>query len=303
LKKTHQVVSILICILAMLSCFVVTATLLPPSPQETQGISTSTVVSSEGFLSHTSSMQWALSNEAVGLNVGIVDPTTDPPEWGIFPEPPLNIERGEVQMYCVYSEETDASNGAIEYTRSTDIDTSPSERGVSNVENDRLINFVGDTGGRIVSTEDLVLDTVGTPINVEYGTLCPFVDLSRNCAPAFCNLAETGSLIDMSMISASSASSLRTVNPPGESGHTPTLPSVGYPALADYSIRITELTDGVPSEGLVSTYMDSILLEGSGGCSGRPIVAQRISMEEYRSVEGDVSLFEYVVGYESGLVR
>ncbi|KQC05843.1 MAG: hypothetical protein APR55_05540 [Methanolinea sp. SDB] len=242
------------------------------------------------------------------MNTGIIDPIPDPPEWGVFPEPPLNLERGEVQMYATYSEETNTHSGVIEYTRSTDIDTAPTVRGGSNVENYRLINFIGYDGGRIVSTEDLVLDTVATPINAEYGKLCPFMDVSRDCIPAFCNLVETGSIIDMSRVSASSAGSIRNVNPPGEPGHTPTLPSVGDPALLDYTVRVTELTSGVPSMGLVSTYTNIISLEGSGICPGPDIegnymLGQRLSFEEYRSVHGEVSLFEYVVGYESGLLR
>ena len=59
---------------------------------------------------------------------------------------------------------------------------------------------------------------------------------------------------------------------------------------------------------MVSTYTDIISLEGSGICPGPDIegnymLGQRLSYEEYRSVHGEVSLFEYVVGFESGLLR
>ncbi|HUU75225.1 MAG TPA: hypothetical protein VMW63_03945 [Methanoregulaceae archaeon] len=279
------------------------ADVLPPTPPETQGISTSTVVSSLGYLSHMSSLRWDLSSEVLGANVGIVDPTTEPPEWGVFPEPPLNAD-GEAQMHCTYSERTDANNGIIGYTRSTEIDTLPNPGAAFNVENDRIFTFRGYEMGRIVSSEDMMMDTVGTPFNAEYSMICPFgVPESDNCIPAFCNRIESGSLIDMSVVSASSSADMRNVNLPGAPRHWPPFPSADDPALFDYGVRVSGLSEDTPSLGLVSAYAEMHGTEGGTECPGDYIAAQEFSFEELRRVDGDVSLFSYLIEYESGVRR
>jgi len=276
------------------------ATVLPPNSAETQGILVFTDVLSSGFFSHVTSLRWDLSSEALGVNV-YYDPWTE--ETVIDPEPPLN-EAWEVQMRCSYLEDTDANNGVIDYTRNTDIDTAATVRGGSNVENKRLVAFEGYDGGRFVSTEDTVMDTVGTCIPRYESTLCPLDNPYEELIdiPPFCNFVQTGSLIDMSTLSASTTSTLRNVNPPGEPGFDPPMPSADNPAVHHYDILVTGRESGEPAMGIVSSYSRIHSLEGGEECPGFG-PAQEINFEEYREVNGNVSHFSYLVEYESGIIR
>jgi hypothetical protein len=148
-----------------------------------------------------------------------------------------------------------------------------------------------------------MMNTVGTPVDAFSSTICPFVSQTSRCYPAFCNRVQTGSTIDMSTVSAGSSARLRNVNEPGEPGFWPPMPSADDPSRLQYGIRVSGLSDEQPSVGFISAYLDIQKNEGGALCPGIPVLAQYIEIEEHRMVNGDVSLFSYLVEYESGIIR
>ena len=292
--KSYRILAITV-IISILLIAPTLADILPPSPPETQGITTSTVASVTGDLSHQADLRWDLSSEVLGANV-VPQFLEDPI---IEPEPPL-WEFNEVQMYMTYSEDTQALNGLMEYRKESSVDTRVNPGAGFNVENERLIAFIGLDAGRLISQENLMMSTVGTTVDIPGSTLCPFAPDDIMCWPNFCNRIETGSTIDMSIVSAGSSAQLRNVNNPGAPGQWPPMPSVDDPARLRYNIRVTEIDD-IPSEGFVSAYLDIHNLEGETLCWDK--LGQQFDLEEHRMVNGDVSMFEYLVRYESGIVR
>jgi hypothetical protein len=291
-------------ILIMLSlCIVLPAygDVLPPEPAETQGIGVSTNLVASGMLSQRVELQWGISSEVLGAN--LVYRGEEEPVPVIEPEPPLN-PGGEVQSHVVYSENTQAVMGRIDYRKESSLDTSVQLGPNPNVENVRQITFVADDVGRLYSTEDMSMFNVGNSIRTDDGAaaICPFLPGIYECIPMFCNRFEAGSVIDMSVVSASTSAGIRNINPAGDPGYWTPVPVIDDPARADYRIRVAELETS-PSIGLVSAYSRIHSIEGGTTCPGQPIAAQQITFEEERTAIGDVSLFQYLVSYESGVIR
>ena len=286
----------IVIILSMLLLSPAHATILPQPGPETQGISTSTVAMAAGNFLNRAELSWAASSELLGVNA------YDTPFGLEFePEPPLHSE-GEVQMSMTYRESTVARSGVVAYTKASSVDTQAQSAAGYNVENLRLITFDGLGGGRIYSEEDLALVTVGTPINRQSTTICPFLSAGSTCYPPFCGEVRTGSTFDMSLVSAGTNAQLRNMNKPGEPGFWPPMTSADDPARLDYRIRVTGYTPDQPSVGFVSAYLDVHNLEGGPACPGIGLFSQ-VAMKEFRSVDGEIRQFSYIVDYESGVKR
>lgn len=274
--------------------------MLPPEAPETQGIGVSTNLIATGMMSQQAELQWGISSEVLGANIVY---RGNPPEPVLEPEPPLN-PGGEVQSHVVYSENTQAVLGSIDYRKESSLDTSVQLGPNPNVENVRQITFVADGIGRLYSTEDMSMFNVGNAIRSDDGAaaICPFLSSIHECIPMFCNRFEAGSEIDMSVVSASTSAAIRNINPAGDPGYWTPVPVIDDPARADYRIRVSEL-ETTPSIGLVSAYSKLHSTEGGSTCPGAPIAAQEITFTEERTAIGDVSLFQYLVSYESGVIR
>jgi hypothetical protein len=180
---------------------------------------------------------------------------------------------------------------------------------MNNIENERLITYDGINGNQIFSTEDLMLETVGTPgvpcaLTSSCVFPCPLCGCN-NCYPAFCNRIETGSTIDMSIVSASSSARLRNINEEagGENEYWPPIPSVEGPARLRYNIRVDDVSAIQPSVGFVSAYLDLQIQEGGATCPGIGLPFQEVVVKDRKSIDGKVSLFDHVVEYDSGIKR
>jgi len=108
-------------------------------------------------------VDWARSSEYLDVNAILVGPG----EIEIEPEPPLNPAR-EVQMRCIYTEDTSALNRAISFDKVGTVDTRAKSGRDWNVENNRMITFTGYHAGSVASTEDLNLEAVGTSIPLTF---------------------------------------------------------------------------------------------------------------------------------------
>jgi hypothetical protein len=313
---------IIMIIVSMLLFTSVAATILPPPGIETQGITLTTDVSALGIFSNNADLTWRHSSEVLDANLNLVDVLWDPetglpivdPEtgdlievWELQPEPPLKYDSAsfEVQMTTVYSEDTNAQYGEIAYSKNSMIDTKALPASMFNVENDRIITYTGLNGKRILSDENLVLSGAGTPgVPSALSTTCAqCIPTGCGCYPAFCSFVDTGSTIDMSVVSASTSAEVRNLNKMGggDGERWPPIPSVDGPAHLSYSIRVSELSSTQPSVGYVSTYLNLETNEAGTWCVGKSSLMQDISMKERKSVDGYVSLFSNIVEYESAI--
>jgi len=299
LRRYGWITSAILILLILSIAMPVYGDVLPPEPAETQGIGVSTNIIATGMLSQRVELQWGISSEILGAN--LVYRGEDIPVPVIEPEPPLN-PGGEVQSHVVYSENTQAVLGSIDYRKESSLETSAQLGPNPNVENVRQITFVADDVGRLYSTEDMSMFNVGNSIRSDGGAICPFLPGIHSCIPMFCNRFEAGSVIDMSVVSASTSAGIRNINPAGDPGYWTPVPVIDDPARADYRIRVAALEQS-PSIGLVSAYTQIHTAEGGSACPGAAVLAQQFTFDEERTAIGDVSLFQYLVSYESGVVR
>jgi len=313
LERFKQKIVIILIIVSMVLIASAAGDILPPPSFETQGITKSSAVSVAGHFSHNEELTWGLSSEGLGVNHVIVDVIiTDDggieEVWGTTPEPPLSA-LWEVQMHAVYSENTVAPGGMMDYRKTSTIETKALPTAMYNIENERLFEYTGFNGNQVFSQEDLMLETVGTPgVSCALSSSCVFPCTScgcDGCYPAFCNHVETGSTIDMSIVSASSSARLRNVNEEGgnDADYWPPIPGVDEPARLRYSIRVDEVSSGLPSVGFVSAYLDLHVQEGGSLCPGISSPFQEVEVKDRKSIDGTVSLFDHVIEYDSGIKR
>ncbi len=286
------------------------ATILPPPDIETQGITLTTDVSALGVFSNDADLTWRHSSEVLDANLKL-NVVTDPETgelikiWEVEPEPPLSYDAAsfEVQMSTVYAEDTSAQYGQIAYSKNSKVDTKALPASMFNVENDRIITYTGVNSNRILSEENVMLSGAGTPgIPAALSTTCLLCP-TTGCYPGFCSSMDTGSKIDMSVVSVSTSAEVRNLNQAGGGGieRWPPVPSVEGLARVNYNIRVAEVSSTQPSVGYVSTYLNSEQLEGGSACVGIPGVIQEMHMKERKSVDGYISLFSNSVEYESGI--
>ena len=301
IRDSKLVVLALLCILFLLQIPVV-AVVLPPEKDEIQNLEIVTSVDVIGSMSYEEDISCASSNEILGQNLVLVDNQT----WESRPEPPLNSD-GEVQSHVTYSEDTQANMGAISYRKTSEVDTEALAGAQYNVWNERLITFSGIDAGTLLSSEDMAMYNVGTCI-IPTLSICPFCaccDCPVN--PAFCSRVETGSDLDMSKVTAYLAGGFRNVNEMGDSTVWPPVPSIDGAALAKYTVQVTEMGQGEPSLGSVSTYLKVHESDSASPCPNPGVdpsrdMMQNLEISELRSIKGAINLFEYQMNFESKMM-
>jgi len=257
-----------------------------PAVPETQGIDISTTVYAIGNFASSSDMQWMITNDDKGLS----------------DIPPLDVIFATAYQ-STYSEDTSSNgNGLIYYDKELDVETSDQLSGQFNIEATKEIAFVGIDGARITSADNIFVDGAATRYLTDQVILCPFATYDTTIIPSYCNSAEAGSLIDMSVANVRTTSTDRFVVPSGDS-----------PVELNHDILVTEFATDMPSQGIASTDMDVLILEGSGYFKTfdmeriillYPDVAmERIEFSEATDVNGDISNFEKLMHYESSIRR
>jgi hypothetical protein len=290
-------------IISIFSCCV-QAAVLPQQPDEIQGLQIETSLVSAGGFHQTTSIDWALSSELLGVNY--VEAGEDWPEFVSIPEPPLN-PLGEVQSHVTYSEDSQANVGNLSFDKTTSLDTASVAVGQYNVQNDRLITFDGSGAGSLLSSEDMTMYNVGTCFILPCS--CPFcsafgISGFMNTTP-FCSKIEVGSDLDVSKVAAVTSSGIKNVNKQTPTDDStlgfiwPPVPNAGDPAMAHYMIQVNELGQGQPSEGSVATNLKIKTIESK--CPGNTIPSLELNVDESRSVMGDISLFDYMMDYKDGI--
>ncbi|MCE5298590.1 MAG: hypothetical protein LLF84_06565 [Methanoregulaceae archaeon] len=245
---------------------------IDPVP-ETQGIVTSTTIDAVGNFASASELQWRITDDPFGL------PTI----------PPLDVEAAIYES--VYTEDT-ASNGVglILYDKELDVETSAQISGQWNIEAVKELAFVGIDGARVTSSDVIFVDGAANPDTTTDFVICPFAADVTETFPAFCNRAEAGSTIDMTVANVRTTSTDRFVES-----------SADHPVELNHDILVTELIEDLPSMGTASAYMEVLIQEASG--DSPDVLMERIEFTEETTITGDITTFEKLMHYESGMVR
>jgi len=167
--------------------------------------------------------------------------------------PPL--APGEQVGIAEYSESTMAINGETNYAKDTQINTG----GIGdNVQTDRIITFEADDGGRMVSSEEAIVMTVGSESTSVTGC-CPWGSTANATSPATFEYVQAGSKMDVTEVSAASSSEIKVISD---------IP--GIPVSLDYSIDAhgidqTAGTMDSPAIGSATAYVDGLIMQGNNG--------------------------------------
>jgi hypothetical protein len=248
---------------------------IDPVP-ETQGIVTSTSVNVVGNFASATELQWRITTDTGGL-------------------PSVPVLDAEKAIYeSTYTEDTQSHGvGLMLYDKELDVETSGQISGQWNIEATKQIAFIGIDGAYVVSTDNIMVDGAANPHNTDQFVICPFADDVSYDFPAFCNRAEAGSTIDMTVANVRTTTTDRFV-----------MPSSDHPVELNHDLRVTELLTDVPSVGFASAYMEVLIQEaGAGGSPEDETLMERIEFFEETSVDGAITLFDKLMHYESGMVR
>ena len=67
-----------------------------------------------------------------------------------------------------------------------------------NIAADRLVTFTGGDGGRMTTSEDILIDGAGAQTVSANQVCCPFAGAENPFFPPFCNIVMSGSSADIS---------------------------------------------------------------------------------------------------------
>jgi hypothetical protein len=243
---------------------------IDPVP-ETQGIVTSTTIDAVGNFASASELQWRITDDPDGL------PSI----------PDLSYDAAIYES--VYTEDT-ASNGVglILYDKELDVETSGQITGQWNIEAVKELAFVGVDGARVVSSDVIFVDGAAVPDATTDFVICPFAADVTTVFPTYCNRAEAGSTIDMTVANVRTTSTDRFVTT--SSDHTVEL---------NHDILVTEVIEDLPSMGTASAYMEVLIQEARGDPFDPTTLMERIEFTEETTITGDITTFEKLMHYES----
>ena len=173
------------------------------------------------------------------------------------------------------------------------LDTKNMVAGTYNFNTQKIAEFVGLETGRMISSENMVLDGAAEGVDTLDFYICPFASDVTNEVPPFCNIIEVGSDVDVTLGSLTTAADERHVMASGD------------PAVAvDYAIKLTGFGD-IPAMGSADAYINAHIQEArtSDDVEDGGAKAEDVAYSEYSSAAGDITLFQKVIGYQSGLRR
>jgi hypothetical protein len=237
---------------------------------ETQGIRITTSVIMVGNFQSSTDLAWTT--------------TTNP--GGLSEVPPLT---GGAIYQAVYTEDTMSNGvGQIWYDKDLTVDTGEKLNGQSNIEAVKEIAFIGNDGAQIYSDEYIMISGTAFPTSAKDAAICVFGSSSSGSIPAFCNRVEAGSTIDMSIVNTRTTTNGRFI-----------VPSADTPVELTHNIRVDTL-NGMPSQGKVSAFMQGSIQEGRNSTVS-PF--EEIEFKDTTTVDGEITLFDKVMSYRSGVKR
>jgi hypothetical protein len=280
-------------VLAFTALVVCTCTVMadPGVPQvpETQGFVTSTAMSAIGTVTETDSI--------VNIIAGF---TVDPP--GTIPYPVGN-NPGPTEYTSTYSENTIADQGLVTYTKNMATDTTGiAAANLYNVGTSRVVEFIGGDTGRMTSDETTVLDGAGSWLYDQYILTCPFASDRSYINPAFCNIVQEGSSVDLTLGSLSTDTEQRYIMQIAKHYAPYDLPVSDPGVESDYAIKLTGFGD-VPAMGSATAFINVHAQEARTQSNEEELIAnpkaEDLVYSETTTASGDITLFQKVMGYSS----
>ena len=264
--------AIMVIALALLTGFAMADHGINQTP-ETQGITTATTIDAVGNFASTTDIQWRITTDDAGLS-------------GI---PPLGA--AATHYASAYTEDTYSNGiGLIAYDKNMDVETSEQLAGQWNIDADKQIAFVGVDGARVYSDEYIMVDGVANSSATADEMLCVFAAAATETFPAYCNFAEAGSTIDMTVANVRTNSMDRFIVPSGDTT-----------VELEHDIAVTELITDLPSMGSASAFMNVLIMEAYGDTPDT--MGEKIEFGEVTSVYGDITAFLKDMNYVSGMRR
>jgi hypothetical protein len=257
---------------------------------ETKGITVTTNINAQGTVTASDSLTRQQSSDALNAPPLVEAATEDNPN-----------STGEVQYTAGYTEQTTAVQGVTSYTKTTAIDTANKIADKQNIAANKIVTFIAaNEQGRMVSSEDILVDGAGACTTSADKILCPFGNQPSGLFPPFCNVVMTGSKVDVSLASVSTSASERFV-----------AATADVPVVQAYSISVKGVTSSEGSAdaiGSASAFMTAHLQDGRVLTTDeedafRGVKAEDISYSNSVSASGIIKAFSQAYTYQSGIRR
>jgi hypothetical protein len=264
--KIRVVLSLMIIAAAVIAMSgVVIADHTIPAGPESSGLIITTSADCTGTFQNHEGLAWQATNGNLSDNPPITGP-------------------GQAVNTVGYNENTIAVGGHTTYVKTFSVDTGNKTASESNLNSDKVVTYEAtEPGGRMVSSEDVMVETVG---NGGTGTAGPFGPTGT--VPAENSRVTAGSTMDVTEVSAHTSATARTVSDSTAS------------VELTYTIEAHGLnqTPGneTPAVGSATAYVDADIQTGNDNSTS---LGTEASYHDVTSVDG---LFELVkkVSYESG---
>jgi hypothetical protein len=229
----------------------------------------------------------------------------DDPTVPDFTQLPEYWTDGQVQYTNAYNEKTTAISGQTSYIKSSSLSTADKVLSQNNYQTSKQVVFSGNNGGNLVSGEDLLLDGAASFSPVSNSVLCPFAQtIPPSMVPEFCNIIQMGGSVNMKSVSLSTQASDRFVSATGD-----------VPVIANYHINVQGVSG--PASGTANAYIKTHIQEGRMAYVTnslypyqedyipiyvyRPGKYEDLTDSEFTSASGNISSFDKVIQYQSGL--
>ncbi len=292
MKKTIPVVFILA--IAMIGF--AAADVGMPETAETQGFTTATSVTALGTTTENDAMVWQETNCGFcGLEY-------------ITPINPMHA-----YYLSSYREDTLADQGLTSYVKSMEVDTAKKEANQFNVEAQKVVSFVADDTGRMTSEEDILLDgAAGFFVFADNLLICPFAGGQYTYVPAFCNVVEMGSEVDLyegtldTDVEERHIMAANTQWDPREGEAFP-MPISDPGVETSYNIVLTGVAPDSAAVGSASASIDVRIMEGRMFAILNPFEetfelypkAEDLTYSERTTASGAIPLFRKSMSYDS----
>ena len=271
-----------------------------PQVPETQGFVTSTAISAFGTVTETDNIVNIIANYAGPKQPGLY------PDATTIPYPLFYAENAEYTS--TYSEYTIADQGLVTYTKGMTTDTAGmATTNLYNIQTDKVVEFVGSDAGRMTSDENTVIDGAGTAFEDEDIMICPFASPGSTISPAFCNIVQEGSSVDLTLGSLATTTAQRYImRSAGFYQGTDYEQPVSDPGVeSDYTIKLTGFGD-IPAMGSAEAYIDVHVQEArlhdqtqEENAAARNPKSEDLLYSETSTASGDITLFQKVMDYSS----
>jgi hypothetical protein len=270
-----------------------------PQTPETQGFVTSTIMQAVGTATETDSLAWRITNDGVNDFFGGLNP-------------PLFAYDATIYS-MTYTEDTIADQGLVTYTKQGFLDTQGKVPDQSNVNMEKVVEFVGLDTGRMVSAEEQVLDGAGTPFFTEDTFICPFASEQAPLLPAFCNIAQEGSSVDLTLGSLSTSADTRFVTALAPDSFITNLPGWDLP-VSDNGVESMNVGEAMGSaDAYINVHVQEgrgvlYVIDGTGDGLGQEDdhifvdpKAEDLTYSEDSTASGHITLFQKTMSYNSKL--